>query len=86
MIRAKLKFNGLPKFECDANSYMDAYSCCIFLEETTIARHHNCCKKKRLRKEAYWKIKEKVKNVNVIFLNSSRQIARLFKVYYSMCF
>ncbi|KAG5334106.1 TTL3A glycylase, partial [Acromyrmex charruanus] len=34
-------------------------TCCIFSEETTVTRHHNCCKSK---KEAYWKIKQKIKN------------------------
>lgn len=66
-------------FECGAyaNSYVDACSCCIFLDETTVARHRDCCKKEWLRKEAYWKIKAKVEDaVKVIFLNLIKQIAR----------
>ncbi|KYN35658.1 hypothetical protein ALC56_09956 [Trachymyrmex septentrionalis] len=60
--QSKVEINGLPEFECDANSYMDACSYCIFSEEPTVARHHNCCKKERSKKEAYWNIKEKIKN------------------------
>ncbi|KYN23062.1 Tubulin monoglycylase TTLL3 [Trachymyrmex cornetzi] len=73
--QSEVEISGSPEFECDANSYMDACSCCTFAEETIATRHHNCCKKERSRKEAYWKIKDKIKNaVKIIFLNSKHKI------------